>query len=434
MSLLQEIKVPLLSVNDTTITILEINFPNGQPVKKGDIILIFETSKTTYELAAEADGFIQYRCIAGNDYDVNETVAAIFSDASETIKEPPEVKKIEKKFAGNTAAVTTWEGETVFSAQASRLIESSGVDKSIFKGRDFVNKSDVEEFLGISKTQKKSPASATAIDKQKKIVFPVDHNKVIVEKLSSNKKREIEYLKEIQFPGLTSTIDMAIDTEGIFSHTNKSLRYLKNSLLPLIVYEASRLLQKYNLLNAYYTDEGIAFYKKINIGFAIDIDKGLKVLKIANAAEKTIHEIEEEIMNLSNRYLDEQLQMDDLSDITFTITDLSGEGVLSFKPLVNMMNSGILGISAIDGKLQRCILNLTFDHRVTEGKLVSQFLKELKERIESYRAKDQGMHININCYRCMKSLQEDLGDIGFVKCITPAGMEGYICQSCLNGN
>jgi hypothetical protein len=158
------------------------------------------------------------------------------------------------------------------------------------------------------------------------------------------------------------------------------------------------------------------------------------VLKIADTPAKQMTEIENEIMSLSNKYLDDTLQIDDLTDISFTITDLSSEGVAFFKPLVNMMNSAILGVSSIDELQQKCMLSVTFDHRVTEGKLVAQFLNELKGRLESYQSKYfPGLQQNIQCFKCYKSLQEDLSDVGFTKCITPKGEEAFICQSCLKG-
>ena len=95
---------------------------------------------------------------------------------------------------------------------------------------------------------------------------------------------------------------------------------------------------------------------------------------------KSISEIEQDIINLSGKYLDNSLHYDDITDITFTITDLSSENVAFFQPLINFMNSAILGISSIDEKLDRCIYTVTFDHRVTEGKLVAGFLKDLKDR------------------------------------------------------
>jgi pyruvate/2-oxoglutarate dehydrogenase complex dihydrolipoamide acyltransferase (E2) component len=437
MAILQEIKVPLLAVNDTTLTVVDVVFSNGQQVKKGDIILVFETSKTTYEVAAETNGFIQYSCEAGRDYDVNQVVANIFSTEAEISKEPVVSKQDNVSNVAvkqNLERVTNWEGDTIFSLEAVRLIESLHIDKSVFKGRDFVSRQDIEELKGLNGTPNKKVSTPPVNTQPGKPVLPVDNAKVIVERLSSNKKREIEFLSHVQATGLTSTINTAVNTEGIFVHLNRSLKYLKNSLLPVIIYETARLLQKYPALNAYFTGDGIAYYNTVNVGFAIDIDKGLKVLKVDGATGKGLADIEQDIMTLSNRYLDDALQLDDLTDITFTITDLSSEGVAFFRPLINMMNSGILGVSAIDEKLQRCILTCTFDHRVTEGKLVATFLKELADRLESYRAKDYAHALNeIICYKCSKSLQDELGDVGFVKSITPEGKEGYICQSCLKG-
>lgn len=432
MPVVQEIKVPLLAVNDTELTVVDIPYAQGSPVKKGDVIIVFESSKTTYDVVAEADGYVSYACEQGQDYEVNQVIAGIYS-SKEELPSVPEVKK-------NTAvavavkeqqeeAEAIWEGDTMFSPAAMALMKKNGIDPAVFKGRDFVSKTDVEEKLGIAKKMitKKEVVKAA-------VLLPTDADKVIVEKLSSNKKREIEYLSSVQQTGLTSTINTIVETDGLFVHINRSLQYLKNSLLPVIIYETARLLEKHKELNAYYTGDSIAFYKEVNIGFAIDIDKGLKVPVIKKASAKTIQETEAAIMALSNKYLDGNLQVEDLSDITFTITDLSGEGVSFFRPLVNMMNSAILGVSAIDEKLQRCILTVTFDHRVTEGKLVAQFLQQLKERIESYKSSHHPHPAqSITCFKCFKSLKDDISDVGFSKCITPKGEEAYICQSCFKG-
>jgi hypothetical protein len=158
------------------------------------------------------------------------------------------------------------------------------------------------------------------------------------------------------------------------------------------------------------------------------------VVKLNRADESGLTAIEEQMLDLSGKYLDDQLEINDLSDITFTITDLSGEGISFFRPLVNRMNSSILGMSAIDENQHIVVFSLTFDHRVTEGKAASKFLMELKQRIESYKGDVCDYRRNVTrCYKCFQTLSEDLGDVGFVKCITPKGQDAYICQSCLKG-
>ncbi|HVU54289.1 MAG TPA: 2-oxo acid dehydrogenase subunit E2 [Puia sp.] len=449
MALLQEIPVPLLAVNDTTLTVVELHFSNGDKVKKGDPVMVLETSKTTYDIEAEAEGYIQYVCEVDRDYEVNAVIARIYSVAEEAVAVAMPgaagpaaavvsvsgglVEEAVQRQFGAVPEVRGWEGETLFSAEARQLIEVSGVDRSVFKGRDIVTTEDVRNLLEPAPKIARADVAVKTTAPQK-APLPVDPQKVILEKLTSGKKREIEYLGEVQADGLTSTINIFVETSGIFTHINRTVKYLKDSLLPVILYEVSRLLADYPLLNAYYTGNAIACYKEVNPGFAIDIDKGLKVLKVGEAGRRSLVDIEGEIMRLSGAYLDDVLEVGDLTDITFTITDLSSEGVAFFRPLVNKMNSAILGVSAIDEKLHRCTLSLTFDHRVTEGKLVARFLKELKERLESYRANAGVAALKeVSCFKCMKTLEEDLGGTGFARVVTPEGRDGYICQSCLKG-
>ena len=426
-SVLQEIKVPLISVNDTSLTVIEKNFSNGDAVKMGEVILVFESSKIAYDVEVEADGYIQYLCEIGNDYNINEVVALI-SDTKPEISNfvENEVSEKNKTIPGKGNG---WEGKTIFSEPALILMSRNDIVENTFKGKDFVNANDVKAFLGLTPVNDQSKSLLKNRVYQKQTLFP-DPSKVIVEKLSAGKKREIQYLSAVQSEGLTSTVNTFIETDGIFIHLNQSLKALKNSLLPVTVYEISRLLKKYRELNACFSGDGISYYREVQIGFAIDIDKGLKVLKIPADSNQTIGKVEEAILDLSGKYLDDLLSAGDLYNITFTITDLSAESVAFFRPLVNSMNSAILAISSIDEKLNRCIFSVTFDHRVTEGKLVARFLKELKERLESYRSKQLDQ---VTCFKCLKTLEEDLADVGFAQCITPKGEQAYICQSCLKG-
>ncbi|TDH23316.1 hypothetical protein EXU57_17745 [Segetibacter sp. 3557_3] len=433
MALLQQIKVPLLSVNDTTLTVVEVLFKTGEAVSKGSLVLVFETSKTTYEVIAEADGYIDYQCKAGEDYEVNRVVANIYSDLAE-IEVAVKSKLNGTKVHVDQASYQTvsWNGDTMFSNKALDLIKQHGFDKGVFADYDFVSSTDVETKFGLASPVTAMPVQPPATKKMAgQGSVPAN---VTMQKLSSTKKREIEFLSAVQSSGLTSTLHITVETAGIFSNINNSLKYLKNSLLPIILYESARLLKKHPLLNAFLNNDQIGLYDRVNTGFAIDAGKGLKVLKVEDTNQKTINRIEEEIMQLSERYLQDQLAIEDLSDITFTVTDLSSEGVTAFQPLVNMNNSAILGVSAVDEKLGRCNLSITFDHRVTEGKLGAIFLRELKERLESYGLENGAIDTSgIACFRCYKTLAEDLSGIGFAKCVTSAGKEAYVCQSCLKG-
>lgn len=432
MPLLSEIKVPLLSVNDTHLTVVSCPFEHGAAVNKGDIVLVFETSKTTYDVAAEVPGFIAYTCKAGQEVAVNFIVASIYSDAAE-IPEATNLASAPHTSTQKTfkkSVTENWSGETVFSRAALELIEQHGLDKSRFRNLEMVSRHDVESLIG---RQSDGPGPALSRTSSSYNLLQADPSRIGTIPIQANKKREIEYLGQVQQFGLTSTVHTLVETKGLQEQINQSLKHLRNNLLPVVAYEVSRLLPVFPELNAYYTGESIARYRDVNIGFAIDIEQGLKVLNLRNTGLKSIREIESEILRLSERYLDNQLEVADLTDITFTITDLSGEGVFLFKPLINALNSAILGISSIDRRLNRCVLSLTFDHRITEGKRAAIFLNQLKERLESYRTSHAPSTVDVTCFKCLKALNEDLSDTGFARCITPGGEEAYICQSCFKG-
>lgn len=197
MATLQEIKVPLLAVNDSSLTVVDVLFTDGQPVKKGEILLLFETSKTTYEVLAEADGFIQYYCEAGKDYEVNELVASIFSEASAI---PEKSKPAAANVVRNNSAMTVaapvlaanavfWQGDTLFSKQALEMVESAGIDKARFAGRDFITLLDVKASLGL--LQEAPVVSKPLTAAKTKAAPPPDTTKLILQKLSSNKKEKL---------------------------------------------------------------------------------------------------------------------------------------------------------------------------------------------------------------------------------------------------
>jgi len=141
------------------------------------------------------------------------------------------------------------------------------------------------------------------------------------------------------------------------------------------------------------TERGeIVFKKYLNIGVAVDTDRGLLVPVIRNADEKNITQIAVELNQLAERARDRKLTSDDMSGGSITISNLGGIGGTYFTPIVNWPEVAILGVSrgAIepvwkDGKfepVQRLPLSLSYDHRVIDGADAMRFLRWVVEAIE----------------------------------------------------
>ena len=141
----------------------------------------------------------------------------------------------------------------------------------------------------------------------------------------------------------------------------------------IIVFEAARLLRKYPNFNAFYAAGDAHYYEDVNIGFAVDAGRGLKVPVIHHADRKGIIEITTEMRERVVAYLEDELPVKALTLCTFTVTDLSGEGVATFHPLINQGQSAILGICAevfAPGSREGTFnLVLSFDHQLSEGEL-----------------------------------------------------------------
>ncbi len=423
MKILQEITVPQESVNDDTLSVVALLFENHAFVNRGDELIELETSKAVFAIESEFDGYVEYLCKQKDEVRVNSIIIRILESLPKT--DTPQVS-LDTKISENSNFTT------LFSKKAEDYIAKHKIDKTLFPNTDFISYDDVIQL--ISPGEKTKAVQAIQPEKSNNHVISevVDSKKVILEELTKNKKREIEYLSAVQREHLNSTVDVIVNTEGVFENINPNLKYFKNSLLPIIIYEVSRLLIKYPEFNAYYTDGNLALYNQINVGFAIDMVQGLKTVKLPETQKLSVSEIEQFIMDLSNKYIDNKLTISDLTDITFTITDLSSEGVNSFIPLINKNNSAILGISANDSVLNRTTLSLTFDHRVTAGKQAAVFLTNLKQRIESFKSNTPKAYKNVICHRCLKTLEDDLNGIGFLRVVTPNG-DAYICQTCFSG-
>lgn len=423
MKLVKQIYVPQDSVNDTTLTVVGIIFNSGDFIKKGQTIIELETSKAVLTIETEVEGYIYYHCTIGQDVEVNKLIVEIFDNpiqsnnlsASTIIDKVINESRIENEKQN---------APTIFSNEAISLIKTNNLKETIFNDLYFVDKKIVEDKLGISQKVEK-------IERVKETTNSVKFDNTVIKKVSSSKIVEIEYLSEVQACGLTSTLDIQINMVNFFESVNPHIEFLKGSPLPIIVFEVSRLLKKYNLLNSYFDNNHLYIYNDINIGIAIDINQGLKVAKIQNTDTFSIKDIDHKLFTLANLYLDKTLTKDDLTGSTFTITDLSGTGIYSFRPLVNKFNSAILGISNVDKGSNKMILNMSFDHRVTEGKYVAEFLSELKERLESYSFQKKSYNSKIQCSKCSKKLKDDINELGFINIINKYGEDKYICETCL---
>jgi len=138
--------------------------------------------------------------------------------------------------------------------------------------------------------------------------------------------------------------------------------------------------------------EEIIYKQYINIGVAVDTDRGLLVPVIREVDKKNIVELAAELTQLSKKAKDKKLTPDEMSGGTFTITNLGGIGGTGFSPIVNHPEVAILGLSRsrmepewVNNKFEpRLILplSLSYDHRLIDGADAARFLRWIAEAFE----------------------------------------------------
>ncbi len=168
----------------------------------------------------------------------------------------------------------------------------------------------------------------------------------------------------------------------------------KLTMTALLVKIVATALKEYPVLNAAVdmARQEIVFRYSINIGIAVDTDRGLLVPVIRGADGKNLTGIAVELDDLANRARSKKLKPDEMQGGTFSISNLGGIGGTGFSPIVNWPEVAILGVSR--GRIQpqwhegafrpRLImpLSLSYDHRLVDGADAARFLARLKDALE----------------------------------------------------
>lgn len=413
----------------------------GEEVKKGEVLFEINTDKTTMPVEATGDGVLLKTMLGENEFaDVFTPIAVVgvagedpdailaaYGDGAEggsapaasaeedsqaaapqgeavpavdvkDLKLTPKAKKLVKDEGIDPASLKDMKGtgfrggitakDIKASPLARKLAEKKGVDLSTVAGTGVngkIMKADVE------KAQTAPIAAAPAENPDKKILSSVPYKgvrKIIGDKLAESK---------FTAPHLYFTD--AVDTTNMtaFRKQMNEVSDRKITVSDILVYAASKALQKFPGINSSLVDGNIVTYKSTNIGVAVAGDNGLIVPVIKNVQEKTLTAISEENRDLVDRAKEGHLKPEEYSGGTFSISNLGMFGIGNFTAIINPPEAAILSISSVrktpvvieeDGEDKFVIrpmmnIQLSVDHRLIDGLLASQFVEYMKELLEN---------------------------------------------------
>ncbi|MBA3400677.1 MAG: 2-oxo acid dehydrogenase subunit E2 [Actinobacteria bacterium] len=171
--------------------------------------------------------------------------------------------------------------------------------------------------------------------------------------------------------------------------------------LAFIARAAVETLKEYPWINGELRGESIVTRSDINLGFAVELTdgKGLIVPVLKNAETLNLLGIAKGVADIAERARSKKLLPDEVQGGTFTITNPGGYGTFHGTPVISQPQAGILGTYAVvkrpwviqdemgqDVIAIRPIMNLTltYDHRLVDGALAGRFLRDIRERLESW--------------------------------------------------
>ena len=190
---------------------------------------------------------------------------------------------------------------------------------------------------------------------------------------------------------MTSIMDMRKDNQEDF----KSRYGVKLGLMSFFVKACVVALKNFPAVNAEIEGDEIIYKNYYNISFAVGTDKGLVVPVLKNADELSFSDIEKNIIEISEKARNGKLTIEDLQGGTFTISNGGVYGSMLSTPILNLPQSGVLGMHNIverpvvindEIKIRPIMyLALSYDHRIIDGKESVSFLKTIKENLEDPR-------------------------------------------------
>ena len=190
---------------------------------------------------------------------------------------------------------------------------------------------------------------------------------------------------------MTSIIEMRKENQEDFKN-----RYgIKLGFMSFFVKACVASLKTFPSVNAEIEGDEIIYKNYYNISFAVGTEKGLVVPVLRDADELSFSDIEKNIKTISEKAKDGKLTIEDLQGGTFTISNGGVYGSMLSTPILNLPQSGVLGMHniverpvVVDGEIKvRPImyLALSYDHRIIDGKESVSFLKMVKESLEDPR-------------------------------------------------
>jgi pyruvate dehydrogenase E2 component (dihydrolipoamide acetyltransferase) len=399
------ITMPRLSDSMVDGTIVSWLRADGDELSVGDEFVEIETDKAIMPFQAEHAGTLKIVAREGESIAVGAVIGYIGDRESEPEAPEPEAPARDTASAASTAAAalaappaspqaagggTTLliqNGRVKASPLARRIAASLGVALEALSGSGpggRIVKRDVQAAAG-------SQQQPVAI-----VAAPAGRGSVERRPLTTTQgviaRRMVEAKASVPEFTVTVTVDME-KTVALRAELNELEPDRKVSLGDFVLKACARALKEHPVVNSSFVDGALEQPSRVNIGVAVAAPGSLLVPTLYDADTKSIGQIGEETRELATRARAGQLTPAEMSNATFTVSNLGMFGVSHFTAVINPPQAAILAVGAVEQQVvahkdgfaarQRMSLTLTADHRVIYGADAAAFLASVRDGLEN---------------------------------------------------
>ena len=422
----EKIVVPVLGESITEATVSKWLKSEGESVEADEPIVELETDKVNLEVPSPVSGVLsEINSKDGTVVEVGALLGSVSENGSGAVKKEI-IKKIEPTVAENNVV------NLEVPKKEPKIFDEGSEEKNSVE-EPLILTNEVKEDINLENKEENQTLSPAV----RKIVV---ENKIEIQSVKGSGKdgrilkgdlislmgaqpqpseRKIQYgpeekirmtrlrqtiakrLKQAQENAALLTTFNEVDMSSIMEMRKENQedfqsRYgIKLGFMSFFVKACIVALKSFPAVNAEIDGEDIIYKNYYNISFAVGTEKGLVVPVLKNADELSFADIEKNIKEISEKARDGKLTIEDLQGGTFTISNGGVYGSMLSTPILNLPQSGVLGMHniverpvVVDGEIKiRPImyLALSYDHRIIDGKESVSFLKMIKENLEDPR-------------------------------------------------
>ena len=422
----EKILVPVLGESITEATVSKWLKSEGDMVDADEPIVELETDKVNLEVPSPISGvLIKINSKNGSNVEVGALLGTVSANGDNQIEneeikknsdmsaeknngmelDTPKESKDPKIFDENNSNIESplvltkeineeklqskSQAEKTLSPAVRKIVSEKKIDINEIKGSGKdgrILKGDLINLMGVN-----PPPSERKIKYGQEEKIKMTRLRQTIAKRLKQAQENAALLTTFNEVDMSNIMDMRKENQEDFQN-----RYgIKLGFMSFFVKACVVALKNFPAVNAEIEGDTIVYKNYYNISFAVGTDKGLVVPVLKNADELSFADIEKNIKQISEKARDGKLTIEDLQGGTFTISNGGVYGSMLSTPILNLPQSGVLGMHnivdrpiVVDGEIKiRPImyLALSYDHRIIDGKDSVSFLKMIKENLEDPR-------------------------------------------------